>query len=565
LDTEEDQVGWFVTSLRENPELAIFLTLAIGFTIGRIRIGSFSLGNVVGTLLAGVLVGQLDIAVDPLVKVVFFDLFLFATGYKVGPQFFRGLRKNALSQVLVTLVLCLASLAATVASARVMGYDCGTAAGLMAGAFTESTVIGTAGNTIGRLDLPDAEKERLLNNIPVAYAVSYLVGTGFVVWFLSSLAPRLLRVDLRAESRKLEAEAATGSGNPSGTHSAYREWDVRAYPIRDLHAGRTVADVESSFAPARVFLQRIRRGRELLAADPQQVLRAEDVVAVAAPRRVLLAEAPPFGPELEDRELLDFALAVRDVVVTRREVAERTLAEVAEAHGRGLVLSKLIREGQEIPFWPGIVLNRGDLLRLVGAEQDVERAGQAIGYVERPSSETDVVFVGLGILLGGLFGALTLMVGDLPLSLTASGGALVMGLAFGWLRAVRPTFGRIPEAALWVFDTIGLAVFIGVVGLGAGPSFVAGLRSTGPSLLVVGFFVALTPHIAAVLFGRYVLRMNPVILLGACAGAGTVTAALRAIQDEAGSKLPVLGYTVPYAIGNILLTAWGPVVVLLTR
>jgi putative transport protein len=558
-------VGWFVTSLRENPELAIFLTLAIGFTIGRIRIGSFSLGNVVGTLLAGVLVGQLDIAVDPLVKVVFFDLFLFATGYKVGPQFFRGLRKNALSQVLVTLVLCVASLAATVASARVMGYDCGTAAGLMAGAFTESTVIGTAGNTIDRLDLPDAEKERLLNNIPVSYAVSYLVGTGFVVWFLSSLAPRLMRVDLRAESRKLEAEAATGSGSPSGTHSAYREWDVRAYPIRDAHVGRTVADFESSFAPARVFLQRIRRGRELLAADPQQVLRAGDVAAVAAARRVLLAEGSPFGPEVEDRELLDFALAVRDVVVTRPEVAERTLAEVAEAHGRGVVLSKLIREGQEIPFGPGIVLNRGDLLRLVGAERDVERAGQALGYVERPSSETDVVFVGLGILLGGLVGALTLMVGDLPLSLTASGGALVMGLAFGWLRAVRPTFGRIPEAALWVFDTIGLAVFIGVVGLGAGPSFVAGLRSTGPSLLVVGFLVALTPHLVAVLFGRYVLKMNPVILLGACAGAGTVTAALRAIQDEAGSKLPVLGYTVPYAIGNILLTAWGPVVVLLTR
>jgi putative transport protein len=140
-----------------------------------------------------------------------------------------------------------------------------------------------------------------------------------------------------------------------------------------------------------------------------------------------------------------------------------------------------------------------------------------------------------------------------------------MGLVFGWLRSVRPTFGRIPEPALWVFDTVGLAVFIGVVGLGAGPGFVAGLRETGPSLLIVGFLVALTPHAVAVLFGRYVLKMNPVILLGACAGAGTATAALRAVQDEAGSKLPVLGYTVPYAVGNILLTAWGPVIVLLTR
>jgi putative transport protein len=230
-----------------------------------------------------------------------------------------------------------------------------------------------------------------------------------------------------------------------------------------------------------------------------------------------------------------------------------------------VILLKLIRGGEDIPFTPDTVINRGDLMRIAGAKADVERAGQALGYIERPSSETDVVFVGLGILAGGLVGSLTLMLGTLPLSLTASGGALIMGLVFGWLRSVRPTFGRIPEPALWVFDTIGLAVFIGVVGISAGPSFVAGLKQMGPSLLLVGFIVAVTPHVTALLFGRYVLKMNPVILFGACSGAGTVTAALRSIQDEAGSKLPVLGYTVPYAIGNILLTAWGPVIVMLTR
>jgi putative transport protein len=553
-----------VASIRENPELAIFLTLAIGFAIGRIRIGSFRLGNVVGTLLAGVLVGQMGVEVHPLVKVVFFDLFLFATGYKVGPQFFRGLGRNALSQALLTVVLCVTSLLTTLVAAKAMGYDSGTAAGLMAGAFTESTVIGTAGNTISRLDLPETEKMRLLNNIPVAYAVSYLVGTGFVVWFLASLAPRLLGVDLREESRKLET-AGTLPESGAGTRPAYREWDVRAYRIPDAAAGRTVTDFERSYAPDRLFVGRIRRGEEILDGTPGTVLRRHDVAVVAARRHVLLAPGAPFGDEVEDGELLDFPRAALDVVVTRREVADRTLAEVAEEHGRGVVLLKLVRGGEEIPFTPRTVLNRGDLLRITGALDDVERAGKALGYVERPSSETDVVFVGLGILLGGLMGALTLRIGDLPLSLTASGGALIMGLVFGWLRSVRPTFGRIPEPALWVFDTVGLAVFIGVVGLGAGPTFVAGLRSTGASLLLVGFVVSVTPHVAALFFGRYVLKMNPVILLGACAGAGTATAALRAIQDEAGSKLPVLGYTVPYAIGNILLTAWGPVIVLLTR
>ena len=558
-------IHYVVAALRENPELAVFLTLALGFVIGRVRIGSFGLGNVVGTLIAGVLIGQLGIQVAPIVKIVFFDLFLFATGYKVGPQFIRGLGRNALPQVALTVVLCLTSLAATYAAATIMGYDCGTAAGLMAGAFTESTVIGTAGDTIGHLALPAAEKTRLLNNIPVAYAVSYLVGTGFVVWFLSSLAPRLLKVDLKAESRKLAQSMAQGAEEEPGVQSAYRAWDLRAYRIDGATwAGRTVADLEESFAPERVFVERIRHRGKIQEATPETVLRDGDALVLAARRR-LLVSGVPIGVEIEDRVLLDFPVVALDVVVTRRELEDRSIAELAELHGRGVALLKLVRGGEEIPFSALTRVDRGDLLRLTGARRDVERVGAALGYIERPTSATDVVFVGLGIFLGGLIGLLSISVGGLPLSLTASGGALIMGLAFGYLRSVRPTFGRIPEPALWVFDTIGLAVFIGVVGLTAGPDFVDGLRRTGASLLGVGFLVALTPHLVAILFGRYILKMNPVIMLGACAGAGTVTAALRAIQDEAGSKLPVLGYTVPYAVGNILLTAWGPVIVLLTR
>jgi putative transport protein len=558
-------IHYIVAALRGSPELAIFLTLALGFLLGRIRIGSFSMGNVVGTLLAGVIIGQLNIEIQPLVKIVFFDLFLFATGYKVGPQFFRGLGRSALPQMALTAVLCLTSLGVTVTAAKIFRYDCGTAAGLMAGAFTESTVIGTAGDTINRLDLPGEEKNRLLNNIPVAYAVSYLVGTGFVVWFLSNLAPRLLKVDLKAESRKLQRELSSGADPESATQSAYREWSVRAYRLDDpAWAGRSVADLEGSFAPERVFVERVRRGDQVLEAEPGTVLRAGDRIAVAARRRVL-SGGIPMGAEIEDRALLDFPTVALDVVLTNKRLDDLSLTELAEGHGRGIVLLKLIRGGEEIPFTPSTTVNRGDILRLAGSSRDVERAGSALGYIERPSSATDVVFVGLGIVVGGLLGLLSVSIGGVPLSLTASGGALIMGLVFGWLRSVRPTFGRIPEPALWIFDTVGLAVFIGVVGLTAGPTFVEGLRRTGPSLLLVGLVVAVTPHIAALAFGRWVLKMNPVILFGACAGAGTVTAALRSIQDEAQSKLPVLGYTVPYAVGNILLTAWGPVIVLLTR
>ncbi len=553
-----------LNALRSHPELAVFLTLAVGFVIGRIRIGSFKVGNVLGTLIAGVLIGQLAIKVDPTVKAVFFSLFLFATGYKVGPQFFRGLGRNALPQVALTVVLCVTSLLTTLGAAKLMDYDVGTAAGLMAGAFTESTVIGTASDTIDQLDLPEAEKERLKNNIPVAYAVSYLVGTGFVVWFLSAAAPRLLRVDMKAESRKLAAlMSSAGPGLDQDVHLAYKEWSIRAYRLAAAAAGRTVADLERSASPQRIFVERIRRGAELLDAPPETVLQSGDVIAIAARRSVLLSGSLPLGEEVEDQALLEFPMATLDVVVTKKDATEQPLSVLAQRHGRGVVLAKLIRGGEEIPFAAETIINRGDLLRVAGAQRDVERVGREVGYIERPSSESDVVFLGLGIVVGGLLGLLTLNVGGVPLTLTTSGGALIMGLVFGWLRSVYPTFGRIPEPALWIFDTVGLAVFIGIVGLTAGPTFVAGLRETGPSLLVVGLIVSIVPHMVSLLFGYHILRMNPVILLGACAGAGTITAALRAIQDESQSKLPVLGYTVPYAIGNILLTAWGPVIVVL--
>jgi putative transport protein len=289
-------------------------------------------------------------------------------------------------------------------------------------------------------------------------------------------------------------------------------------------------------------------------------------VAVMARSEVLMARGTQIGPEVNDRELLDFPVEILDVVVTNKSVIGNTLGALAASDvARGVFLRMMKRAGQEMPFTRDTRLDRGDVLTLVGARADVERAAATVGYADRPTATTDMIFVGLGIFLGGLVGLLSITVGGLPLTLTASGGALVMGLVFGWLRAVHPTFGRIPEAAMWVFDTVGLTTFMAVVGLTAGPSFVTGIQTTGISLVFVGLMVATVPHAVAILFGRHVLRMNPLIVLGACAGAGTMTAALRAVQEEAQSKLPALGYTVPYAIGNILLTAWGPVIVAMMR
>jgi len=554
----------FVGALRDHQELAIFVTLALGFFIGRLRFGSFSLGTVVGTLLAGVLIGQLDIEVPAVVKNVFFDLFLFTTGYKVGPQFFRGLRKDALPQLAVTVVLCVSCLLSAFAAARLLVYDMGTAAGLLAGAFTESTVIGTAADAINRLDLPPAEKAALVNNIPVAYAVTYLIGTAFIVWFLPNVGPRLMRVNLKEEARKLQAQIAGGEEHEPGVQSAFQHFAVRAYRVTNERlVNRTVAEIEALPTDVRVFISRIRRAGEIIETTPDTIIQKEDVIAVMTHAEAL-ARGTTIGPEVNDKALLDFPAEVLDVVITNKALVGTSLAELAQIEAaHGVFLRKIVRLGEPMPYTRQTRVDRGDVLNLIGAKPDVERAAKALGYADRPTVTTDMIFVGLGIFLGGLVGLLSVTIGGLPITLTASGGALIMGLVFGWLRALRPTFGRIPEPAMWVFDTVGLTVFIGVVGLGAGPSFVSGLQKSGPSLIFVGLLVATLPHVLAIVFGRYVLKMNPLILLGACSGAGTVTAALRALQEESQSKLPALGYTVPYALGNILLTAWGPVIVAL--
>jgi putative transport protein len=288
----------------------------------------------------------------------------------------------------------------------------------------------------------------------------------------------------------------------------------------------------------------------------------DDVVGVVARQEVHVERGSRIGPEVDDKTLLDITIETLDVVVTNRSLVGSTRSDLARLEfARGVFVRRLMRAGLEIPLGRTTRIDAGDVIRLIGPKAEVEMAAKELGYPDRPTTATDMVFVGTGIVLGGFVGLLSVTVAGIPLTLTASGGALIMGLVFGWLRSIYPFFGRIPEPAIWIFDTVGLCVFIGVVGLSAGPSFISGLKQTGISLVVVGLASALIPHTIGILFGRYVLKMNPIVVLGACAGAGTITAALRAVQDEARSSVPALGYTVPYAIGNILLTAWGPVIV----
>ena len=566
-------MDWLVETLRKYPEIAIYLALAGGFLIGPRKIGKFSLGNVTGVLLVGVLIGQMEIMISPNVKSVFFLMFLFAVGYGVGPQFFRGIRSDGIPQAIFAAVLCVAVLISTFVAAKLAGYHMGLAAGLLSGAATISAVLGVATDTINNLGLPPDQAKAYIDSMPVAYAVTYLFGTAGSAWFLASIGPKLLGVDLVKECKEYEAKLGGVGIDPSGVPT-YLRVAVRAYRVESSSrfVGKRVGELEMALMsthvdnPRGLSVERIRHGGNIVEADRELVLAEGDVMAIAAPREVLLKSEHDLGTEVDDRDLLEFSAEQVDVVLTNKALDGKTLREIAlgEAQqGRGIFLKKLIRSGIEMPVTPGTPVNRGDVLQIIGAKRHINRVIPHLGYADRPSEKTDVVFMGFGIVAGALIGSLAIRLGGVPLSLSTSGGALIAGLVCGYLRSVNRTFGRIPEPALWAFNNMGLTIFIAVVGISTGPGFVTGLRAAGISLFLWGIFVTLMPFIIAIFVGKYVFKFHPGILLGACAGARTTTAALGAVQDEAKSQVPALGYTVTYAVGNTLLIIWGVAIVLM--
>ncbi len=562
---------WIIHTLRANPEIAIFLALALGFYIGGLKIGKFSLGNVTGVLLAGVLIGQLDIAISPNVKSVFFLMFLFAVGYSVGPQFFRGLKSDGLPQVFYAIIVCVACLFATVVAALVADYSIGQAAGLLAGACTISAVLGVATDTLGQIGLTPEKIQANVDAMPVAYAVTYLFGTAGSAWFLASVGPKILGVDLARACADYEAKAGGTAAESGDQLSVYRRLSTRAYVVgkNSEYVGKTIEAFEARFVAPRISILRVRKAEKVCEAESKMIIEVGDVIGLAGARELLLQIESDLGKEVDDRELFDAPLEILDVVITNKAYAGWTLQSIRNSpvaeQARGVFLRKLIRAGTEMPFNPETKVDRGDVLQLIGPARAVNLAAKELGYADRATEKTDMVFMGLGITIGALIGALSVKIGQVPLSLSTSGGALMAGLACGYLRAIHPTFGRIPAPALWVFNNVGLTAFIAVVGIVSGPGFVSGLKSAGVSLLLWGVFVTTAPFVVGLLAGKYIFKMHPGINLGAAAGARTTTAALGAITDEARSNVPALGYTVTYAVGNVLLITWGVVLVLIMK
>jgi putative transport protein len=563
-------IEWIRHALQGHPEIALFLALAAGHLLGHLQMKSFKLGAVVGCLLAGVALGQFVIHVPGVLGTTFFLMFLFSVGYETGPQFFRGLGKNALPQVILTVLFSVIGLLITYAVARGLGFDAGTAAGLIAGGLHSSEAVGTGTDAIARLPIADDLRQTLTTNVTVAYAVTYLVGIFIGIFVLVRVGPWIMRVDLRAECQKLENELGMKKEEP-GVISAYKHFVMRAYRIPENMHNKTVDGLEQSFSPDRVFVERVRNEKGIIDADPNLQLQAGNLIVLSGSVGVLGGRRNPLQYyEVEEPELLDLPAIAVDYMLVRKDLQYKTLAEIVEILGgevatRGVYVRKVLRAGKELPLGLKLVLEPGDMMTLIGAQRHVNRVAAQLGSVERASHATDLVSLCLAIGIGGLIGlpALHFTRGSIGLGLPV--GVLLASLFLGWLHSIRPVIARVPESVIWLLHSFGLSAFVAAIGINAGPSFVNGVRSTGLALLIAGTVVCIVPYMITIVIGYYVFRLHPGILLGICAGSGTSSPGLAAIQEKAESRVPTLGYGLSYAIGAVLFALWGSVIVALVH
>jgi putative transport protein len=556
-----DTITWMVTTA---PEVFLLLAIALGTILGRKQIAGFSIGATACTLVVAVIIGQLgNFVIPPLFKTVFFSLFVFTIGYKSGPEFFASLSFRTLTQVGLAVVVAITGLSIVLAFAFIFHLDAGTASGLASGALTQSSMIGTSSGALAQLGLTDEVLRQQQANIAAGYAVTYILGYILTLLFVPFVAPWLMGIDLKEEAAKLEAVLSGGKAPPKGGNFGYQKFKARAYRV-DMAAGQTVGAVEDRIGQ-RVVVERIVRNDNEVDPGRRTVLEAGDEIVLAGPSTTLVRAGASIGPESEGAEVLrEVQGDALGVLVNNRELHGLSLREIADRVGedaRGVFLRDLTRQGQEVPLTPETRIYLGDIMTLVGLTHDVERAAAKVGQVMRYGDKTDIAFLAAGLGVGLLVGLLSLKIGSFALTLGGAGGALLSGLVCGWLRSRHPTVGSFPPAAQQTLSDLGLGGFIAAIGLANGPAALAAIQAHGLLLLGMGVVVTIVPLTVATIVSHRILRMNPIIICGGLAGAMTVDAAITGCCDRADSQTPVLGVAVPYAVGNVLLTVLGPVIV----
>ncbi|EGQ7991870.1 aspartate-alanine antiporter [Vibrio vulnificus] len=551
------------------PFVALFITLSLGYMVGKITIGRFVLGGVAGTLLMGVIIGQFGVHIDPGVKSIFFALFIYAVGYQGGAQFFKALNFRTINILLSAVVMTVSGLLCVLAAAWMFDLDRGTAAGLAAGGLTQSAIIGTAGDAIARLGGVTEEAKHLMQtNVAVGYAVTYIFGSLGPILMVTWVFPTLMKWDIRAEAIALEEKNSNGKHELApGEFNAVTALVTRAFKVSKDGglAGKTLAQLNQKSLTACIEL--IQRDGKVLEADKYTALKEGDVIVVTGRRHAVhQLQAGLADNEVVLPEGYEIIEENRQLIADNRKLIGKSLQEIKEASNqgsmRGIYVTDYIREGRSIEMTPDLVVKKNDVIQLTGTAKDINRVEKNIGQRMGSSTMTDFVVLGMGMVLGLLIGLISFKIAGIPVTIGSGAGCLISGLIVGWLRSRNPHVAQFPVGAANFVRDFGLAAFVGIVGLEAGPQAVDTIKEHGMSLLFLGMAVTIIPQIISFFFSYFVLKIkNPVEALGCVTGGRSANPAFAALMEKTGNATPVFSFTVTYAVANVLLTLWGPIIV----
>lgn len=541
-----------------NPVISIFVCLALGYLIGKLKIKSFTIGATVGTLLVGLLIslvckGAGTYQIDGTVKTIFFSLFIFAIGYEVGPSFFASLKSSGLKIIILSLFFAVAAFVVSIVLFKAFGIGAGEAGGILAGSLTQSAILGTADSTMKGM-LSGTELKTAESQMAIAYALTYVFGTVGVVVFLKNGAAKLIGVNLTDTVKKKIDQ--TNFHESSSENTVVGNIKARAFCIENgaEFIGKTIGSVEEQYGDDLTITQIIRKGKKVNLASDVQLLEGDTVTIIGLLDAVLHFEAPGMK-ETDDSEALKLDVIKQEIVLTNHF----SLDVIKHLSENGIVISERKRDNNVLS--EDQALKALDHLTLVGPKALIAKVVKKLGYVKDTGTETDVSFISMGLVVGLLIGAISFVVSGIPITLGSGGGALIGGLLFGYYQDKHSNYGLMPKATRWFCKSVGLNLFIAIVGLTSGASFLSALQSMGVKVLLIGVLVTILPHIASVYFGRFVLKLDAVDIIGALCGAGTCTAALNGVVEEYESSIFAVAYTPGYAMGNILLTVLGPLVV----
>lgn len=563
----------FFQFLADNPYILLFLAVGLAIWVGRFSVKGYGLGAVAAAIIVGCALSTfaslygVKLTLDNFVKSLFYYLFMYGVGLRVGPSFVNSIKGDGVKFLVLAVVSSVLGLTLVVAGARLFDLPIGAAGGMLAGSQTMSAAIGSAEQAVtsGVVRLPEGTTaEQASAMIALSYGITYIWGTVGIILICKYL-PRWWGVDAKAAAKEYEEEYGVRNVDDAGL-SGYRPFGLRAYRLENrAMVERTVGDLLREHPEYKVA--NVVREGESLGAGRDIVLHKGDVVALGGRIEALTEKMGLIGPEVPDARALNIPLDAAEILVTNRAVEGKPLKEFRTADFAGQIqLGRIERAGVPIPIGLETKLQRMDVLTVAGLKGAVERAAALLGRVARPNSATDLFTLAAGMILGFLIGLIQFPAFGAKVGLGNAGGLLLSGVIVSSVASRLRFFGNTPNAARNILEDLGLIVFVVIVGINAGSSLLAQLTGAlAAKIFLVGFIACTIPPFIVWAIGYHVFRINPAVLMGGVAGARSHSGPAREAAKEIDSSVPWIGFPVGYAVSGVLLTVFGYFAMLLAQ